>query len=230
MKRLTIAAAVLAAFAQPAAAATIDQNSFFDAGGHPLLLSSIMTVPGQINRQQAQSVTAGKSGLLTRIDLLVAEQGGAGALVLGIGHGLVTDPGYANAISLTLDRTAIASHAELNSGGYTSVDLSALGFNVTAGQMFTIHIAAAPDSGTNRFGWALGNDIDGQGTLGTGITYAGGDNRLSDDGGASWMVSGLDRGFRTYVAGVPEPATWAMLIIGFGAIGLAARSRRPVTA
>ena len=32
--------------------------------------------------------------------------------------------------------------------------------------------------------------------------------------------------FGSSIAAVPEPATWAMLILGFGAIGLAARRRR----
>ncbi|WP_293906105.1 PEPxxWA-CTERM sorting domain-containing protein [Phenylobacterium sp.] len=31
-------------------------------------------------------------------------------------------------------------------------------------------------------------------------------------------------------AGVPEPATWTMLILGFGAVGVALRRRRPVPA
>ncbi|QMW22955.1 PEPxxWA-CTERM sorting domain-containing protein [Sandaracinobacteroides saxicola] len=34
----------------------------------------------------------------------------------------------------------------------------------------------------------------------------------------------------TQVLGVPEPATWAMLIAGFGLVGAAARRRRPATA
>lgn len=32
--------------------------------------------------------------------------------------------------------------------------------------------------------------------------------------------------FESSIAAVPEPATWAMLILGFGAVGLAARGRR----
>jgi hypothetical protein len=31
-------------------------------------------------------------------------------------------------------------------------------------------------------------------------------------------------------AGIPEPGTWAMLITGFGLVGLAARRRRPARA
>ena len=35
--------------------------------------------------------------------------------------------------------------------------------------------------------------------------------------------NGKNQGF---VIGVPEPATWAMMIIGFGAVGMMVRSRR----
>ena len=34
----------------------------------------------------------------------------------------------------------------------------------------------------------------------------------------------------TVIPGVPEPATWAMLIAGFGLVGAAARRRRPIVA
>lgn len=226
MNRLMIAAAVLAAFAQPASADTLDQSSFFDAGGYPVQLSTIAFTPGGgLVRMQAHSVTAGMTGLLTRLDLLVAEGNGTGALVVSLGHGQVVDTGYVNNVSLVVDRSLIASYTEINQGGFTTVDVSALGFMVTAGQQFTIHLAASPDSISNRFGWGFGNDIDGEGTVGAFADYALGDNRISEDGSISWSVTGFDRGFRTYVEGVPEPATWAMLIIGFGAVGMASRRR-----
>jgi hypothetical protein len=37
-------------------------------------------------------------------------------------------------------------------------------------------------------------------------------------------------GFTVGIAGVPEPATWALMIAGFGLVGVAARRRRPVAA
>jgi hypothetical protein len=56
--------------------------------------------------------------------------------------------------------------------------------------------------------------------------------------GKFWAIaaSGTDRTFDAFkigkitVSAVPEPATWAMMIIGFGAIGMAMRSRRAKTA
>ncbi len=231
MKRLIIAAAALAAFGQPAFAETLDQSSFFDAGGYPLQLSSIAYNPGGgLVRMQAHSVTAGMTGLLSRLDLLVAEGNGSGTLVVSLGHGQVVDTGYVNDVSLVVDRSQIASYTDLNQGGFTSLDVSALGFMVTAGQQFTILLAASPDAVANRFGWAFGNDIDGNGTVGAFADYGQGDNRISEDSGANWSITGFDRGFRTYVEGVPEPATWAMLIIGFGVIGVASRRRRAAIA
>lgn len=51
-------------------------------------------------------------------------------------------------------------------------------------------------------------------------------------------VTGLSRGLGSYggnltfipAAAVPEPGTWALMLIGFGAVGLSMRSRRRVTA
>lgn len=52
--------------------------------------------------------------------------------------------------------------------------------------------------------------------------------------GVSWSVRDLSLGFRLFgdsVAGVPEPSSWAMMIIGFGAAGsVLRRNRRTVTA
>ena len=41
--------------------------------------------------------------------------------------------------------------------------------------------------------------------------------------------SHVDLGFRTYVNSVPEPATWAMMIVGFGLVGGSMRRRHTLT-
>lgn len=51
-------------------------------------------------------------------------------------------------------------------------------------------------------------------------------------------ITGVSRGFGSYggnltfipAAAVPEPGTWAMMLVGFGAIGFSMRRRRRVTA
>lgn len=49
-------------------------------------------------------------------------------------------------------------------------------------------------------------------------------------GGNYILVTGSEDGTPApSVGGVPEPATWAMLLAGFGLIGFAARRRRPAT-
>lgn len=45
------------------------------------------------------------------------------------------------------------------------------------------------------------------------------------DGDQYYAISG----FQAFTAGVPEPATWALMILGFGAIGGAMRRRRAAT-
>jgi hypothetical protein len=56
-----------------------------------------------------------------------------------------------------------------------------------------------------------------------GTTFAGNVLTIKD-----WQASSPGDNIRVLTAAVPEPATWAMLILGFGLVGHAARRRRPV--
>ncbi len=49
-------------------------------------------------------------------------------------------------------------------------------------------------------------------------------------GGGGHSFSTMTTGSVSRVAAVPEPATWAMMLLGFGAIGAGLRRRRPVLA
>jgi hypothetical protein len=61
------------------------------------------------------------------------------------------------------------------------------------------------------------------------IYFTGGDNYdrivITQTAGGGYESDNHTVGFFTRVGGIPEPATWAMLITGFGLVGFAARRR-----
>jgi hypothetical protein len=67
------------------------------------------------------------------------------------------------------------------------------------------------------------------------LTFAGGTSSISLDNfvdryASLSQLNGIS-GEGTPVRGVPEPATWAMMLLGFGGIGMAMRrGRKPVLA
>nr|WP_310522819.1 PEPxxWA-CTERM sorting domain-containing protein [Polymorphobacter sp.] len=237
MKILFLLAAV--AVAAPACGAVVlDQDNFItiQQPGYQL----VQAVGGLADRRQAQVIKAGKSGLLTRVDFQVASiqrsnqpqnvlkveilAGGAGNLPTGAGP---------NAFSVA--SAALPTIGAVNQDNYLSLDVSSLGFQVTRGYDFKVYFYAQNLNNGSRFallyGEQVGEDADGNAIVGSFRTYLPGANHITDNtGNLPWQETIYDRGFRTYVATVPEPASWAMLIAGFGLVGAAARRRRVVAA
>lgn len=150
----------------------------------------------------------------------------------------------ASAYSLTSIRTILGSGigsftgvAELRAGTTTGALLTSFTLGSLAGpqgiQTLTplSSVMLAPSSiywlilgatGTGSFGWsyAQGNNQTGPGALGS--------YEYSSDQGAIWGAANTDDPYLievnvTSVSPVPEPATWAMMILGFGLIGAAMR-------
>lgn len=110
----------------------------------------------------------------------------------------------------------------------TWVDFDFTGTPLQVGQAYTALLSGS----SNRYGLVYGPDI----SLNTGAAigpdaYAGGS--IIASAGLSGICSGggvCDANFRVSgitVAPVPEPATWAMMLVGFGAIGYSVRQQRP---
>jgi hypothetical protein len=121
------------------------------------------------------------------------------------------------------------SHTEIPVFGIGTTDWSQLfsfnvrpaGIAVTQGEVLkAIFTVAGQSQAPNA---SLLNQINnGQ------VSYAGGDGVAGLYGG--YYPTGVDFAFRTYVdngaAGTPEPGTWALMILGFGAAGTALRDAR----
>ena len=94
----------------------------------------------------------------------------------------------------------------------TFIDTSAAGIHLTPGQTFVIDVSAGDGCCFLR---------------GSVNPYSGGDLFLNSGSPQDYTTAfGYSMGFQTFVSGgVPEPATWAMLLIGFGVAGAVLRRR-----
>jgi PEP-CTERM motif len=188
------------------------------------------------DRRQAQGVVAGKTGTLDHIDLQVGTIGNVGAnnLAIEILHGGVGSlPAGPGASPFIISGSSLFAFNNLDQNHFLTLDVSSLNFNVTAGDQFLIYVYAQTPSATARFGLIYGEEIgvdaDGNSIVGSNRNYAPAANYITDNtGNLPWQETIYDRGFRTYVnvAGVPEPASWMLMIAGFGMVGAAMRRQR----
>lgn len=205
--RLKLPAAVAAfsaLFVAPAMAApTLDQSYWTHQSiGAPLAAADLPL---------GQSFTAGLTGTLSEFDILlsyydtaivsfeVRAGNGTSGTLLGSGtQTLGCGPG-ADGWYCGLD-----------------VDLSGLDIGVTAGSQYTFLITSMGGNAASRVALILDDH------------YAGGHMYAASYGNPQFW----DASFRTFVdqaseeSGVPEPASWALMLGGFGMVGGALRSRR----
>jgi PEP-CTERM motif len=197
------------------------------------------------NIYYAQRITAGRSGILSHIDFQIAQFGGAA-------------PGAFFGAQLIDGDYETGARDEVTFAGLPSVFLPTLtqslagtglfrfnvgDYRVRTGQVYSVVFAAFPFEPNGAVGGIVGTGspfvppVPGSPPpppptfaynvpAGARLTgYVNGSQTAS-------FVSNGNFGFRTFVetAGVPEPTTWAMMIIGFGLIGGAMRQRRPTLA
>ncbi len=181
-----------------------------------------------IDYRQAQIVRAGRTGTLSRIDLQVRNRS---VTATGLTLQLVYASTFVDLPTVPGPGVAVTGLTTGTSGQIVSVDVSSLNFAVTPGQKFAILLRAETPSDNNRFGWLFGqvDPADSNNTLirSYGCCF---NNLYNVYGPGIWGTSGADRGFATYVdvtsSVVPEPASWALLIAGFGLTGAAMRRRK----
>ena len=164
--------------------------------------------------RRAQTFTVGVTGTLVELDLSI-DPISIYSSAIGSLNLLSTSAGVPTAIlqtSPTLTNTLV--------GGFLDFTFSQ---NVTAGQILAFELVTTrnPSLATPLF--INGSDPGG---------YAGGSDFLlnTEFGFNSFTATNADLNFRTFVDGpvspVPEPSTWAMMILGFCGLGFMTYRKR----
>lgn len=77
------------------------------------------------------------------------------------------------------------------------------------------------NGGTLTFGNGAVNLLNGSNSIT--FAYSGGDQGLGDEG---WGINSATIDGNAFAGGVPEPAAWSLMILGFGLVGSALRAER----
>lgn len=228
--------------ASPAIAAVeLDQEAFTLVGiGTAPVIATIgevapqpPRVPVTTQRSAVQTFTAGLSGTLDHLEFQAGQIAAASGLVL---MSLIDGDYLAGASTVVWQDVGFFANLPpigVAGSGVLALffDVSGAGYQVSAGQRYSVLFEGVPFQPNQNIGLVIG-----KGTLPgptppvfTGPGYAGGTFQGYFNGVAVPAVSDFDVGFRSFVdvsAAVPEPASWAMMIAGFGLAGAALR-RRP---
>jgi hypothetical protein len=192
-----------------------------------------------------QTWTVGTSGQLTRIDMITHAYTNTGVnpamrAILEIYD--ATNFGTMNPYSgefgdltlkgsLTMPLNAVPNGNA--SADFQTIDLSSLNLKARQGQRLAFRMRAECPGCVADAHWVNWNVLDNTNTTSNG--YNGG--KFYRWGGATTYFTNdpqnTDLNFRTWVdssVAVPEPASWALMIGGFGLTGAAMRRRKPVAA
>jgi hypothetical protein len=234
MLRKLVIAGIIGACAMPAMAANLLTNGGFESGSLAGWTQTIAPSSNGTSGVYANGSNAPNSGQSTTVNanggnfVYLTGQGGPGAYEIRQSFTLAS----AQTVTVKFDHFANNYGGQVFSGNgldpfagqpvqFALVDLipGATGAFSTAGQIQSFYSGA--DGGANPNPWTSYSFNVNLGAGTYAIRFAQADNQL-------FFTQGVDN---VSVSGaIPEPASWAMLIAGFGLVGAAGRRRRATVA
>lgn len=183
-----------------------------------------------------QTITAGKKGILDSILFAVmTPYPGTENLKLSIIDGDYISGSRATFGTITVPFSSLPASTPAHPA--YSFDVSALNYHVSPGEIYSVLLQTETNtafSGQALFGagfidYSFNPDGSIQASTIYSTNYQGGKLSQLIDGTPIPNQPDYDLMFASFVntsSGVPEPATWALMIVGFGGIGAALRTNR----
>ena len=245
MIRSAILCVALACAASPAAAAVqLDQEAVtVVAAGNAPVMALIGQVPAPPSRPgpstfnaAVQTFTAGLSGTLSHLEFQAANFGPTtwdGILQMALVDGDYEAGARSIVWSEEVPFSSLASTSLARQGVLSAFfNVIDAGYRVTIGQRYSVLFYGLPFAPDQHAALVIGQGAVPGPTppVFSGPGYAGGRFMgLHLNGTPIQSARDYDVGFRSFVDvadAVPEPATWASMILGLGMLGAAARHRR----
>lgn len=204
--------------------------------GEVSFLTSTILGEAQTIPWLAQTFEVGLSGQFTSMDLLLtkrhdAHESSFGPLTISL-YNVASGMPWTSRSATTIHSSTVGYAP--NDGAWLNVDFSMQNLTVVAGEKLAIVVhrpGTTENVGEPFYGFSLPISWYG-GLFGE---YSKGDAFMMNGNTGNWdklsayydpNLPGMDFGFRTYVAAVPEPETYAMMLAGLGMIGGIARRRK----
>lgn len=233
---LVVAAAAGLAAMPSQATVVIDRSTFSDNAGTDAWFGDVGVGSRTLMQTFFTVVQAGSSGTLSSIGLKLGKVQGTGLLELvlfdggrqgstavGVFTGYVEPLSYTGALT-----TVVFDVGSLPTGidDVTTIDVNAAGLVLDPGHIFSFMLRSIEPVPALKLGSAR-TTTDASvfattyGTGNGGIPYF--DDRVTQ---LIQFQTFIENGLTPIVAGVPEPASWALMVAGFGLVGGAIRRRR----
>lgn len=178
------------------------------------------------SRYIGQTFTAGVSGKLNNIRVYITTNHNDTPFDLNFKFAPIVGGQLllSQAVNITLPSSAgTPAFAEFPVDQWTNLDYSTFNIAIHQGQQYAVLFnQSSGDIANSLAGWNISPQD----------TYAGGHYFATNQPGIDQALPGFDvngfnpdMDFATYISAVPEPSTWAMLMLGFGAMGIMLRGR-----
>jgi autotransporter-associated beta strand protein len=191
-----------------------DQTGSGGTGANAGAGGLILNGAGTLDLAAVNTFTGGVTIKQGELELATSAAAGTGNITFATGAGATATLGLmsGNALGATISGFGSGDKVDFDAVGYASTDTVAYANGIVSIENSTGATVASFDVTPGTYNFKLSADSDPSGNLL--VSYA-----------APSIATAFDLAAAASIAGIPEPSSWAMMLLGFGGLGYAGMRR-----